>query len=232
MDQKIVGSGTSKFEYIEVDELRQSADISRGGTDEAQSNYGEATSMVEKRMSRYCRKVDMRILVYAIILCVLNQSDRGSIGVAKVVGLESDLGMTKHDFNIATTLFTVGYLVLEVFSNFVLKRVGASKLLPTLGILWGCVCALQGVIRTKTQLFVMRVLLGMSECGFTAGVLLIISFFYPKSRLTARVGFFYLSSPLANVFSGPLASALSHIHHATIKRWQWVFILEGVLTIL
>ncbi|KAJ2389754.1 hypothetical protein GGI23_005772, partial [Coemansia sp. RSA 2559] len=114
MDQKIVGSGTSKFEYIEVDELRQSADISGGGTDEAQSNYGEATSVVEKRMSRYCRKVDMRILVYAIILCVLNQSDRGSIGVAKVVGLESDLGMTKHDFNIATTLFTVGYLVLEV----------------------------------------------------------------------------------------------------------------------
>ncbi|KAJ2215721.1 hypothetical protein EV179_001945 [Coemansia sp. RSA 487] len=227
-----MGSETSKFEYIEVDELRRSADIVRSGTDETLSNYVEDTSVVEKRLSRYCRKVDMRILVYAIVLCVLNQSDRGSIGVAKVVGLESDLGMTKNDFNIATTLFTVGYLSLEVFSNFVLKRVGASKLLPTLGILWGCVCALQGIIRTKAQLFVMRVLLGMSECGFTAGILLIMSFFYPKSRLTTRVGFFYLSSPLANVFSGPLASALSHIHHATIKRWQWVFILEGVLTIV
>ncbi|KAJ2214462.1 hypothetical protein EV179_003005 [Coemansia sp. RSA 487] len=71
----------------------------------------------------------------AIVLCVLGQSDRGSISVAKVAGLESDLRMTKNDFNVATTLFTVGYLSLEVFSNFVLKRVVVSKLLPTLGVL-------------------------------------------------------------------------------------------------
>ncbi|KAJ2655093.1 hypothetical protein IWW48_005732 [Coemansia sp. RSA 1200] len=232
MDQKIIGSEASKFEYIEVDESSQSTEIAHASVDGAPGNYTEEAIHVEKRLSRYCRKVDARILIYAIVLCVLNQSDRGSIGVAKVVGLESDLGMVKNDFNIATTLFTVGYLLLEVFSNFVLKRVGASKLLPTLGVLWGCVCALQGIIRTKAQLFVMRVLLGMSECGFTAGILLIMSFFYPKAKLTTRVGFFYLSAPLSNVFSGPLASALSHIHHPTIKRWQWVFILEGVLTIV
>ncbi|KAJ2127189.1 hypothetical protein IW136_006465 [Coemansia sp. RSA 678] len=71
----------------------------------------------------------------------------------------------------------------------------------------------------------------MSECGFTAGILLILSFFYPKHKLTTRVGLFYLSSPLANVISGPLASALSQINHPTIKRWQWVFILEGVITV-
>ncbi|KAJ1812175.1 hypothetical protein LPJ60_006609 [Coemansia sp. RSA 2675] len=78
----------------------------------------------------------------------------------------------------------------------------------------------------------MRILLGMAECGFTAGILLILSFFYPKHKLTTRTGLFYLSSPLANVVSGPLASALSHIHHPYIKRWQWVFIIEGAITIL
>ncbi|KAJ1940833.1 hypothetical protein GGF37_003811, partial [Kickxella alabastrina] len=72
----------------------------------------------------------------------------------------------------------------------------------------------------------------MAECGFTAGILLILSFFYPKGKLTTRVGFFYLSSPLSNVFSGPLASALSHIDHPTIKHWQWVFILEGLITVV
>ncbi|KAI9502341.1 major facilitator superfamily domain-containing protein [Coemansia spiralis] len=226
-----MGSEASKFEYVEIDNL-QTPGTQRNDTEEILSNYAESSAVAEKRLSSYCHKVDRWILVYAIVLCVLNQSDRGSIGVAKVVGLEDDLGMTKNDFNIATTLFTVGYLSLEVFSNFVLKRVGASKLLPTLGILWGCVCALQGVIHTRAQLFAMRVLLGMAECGFTAGILLILSFFYPKSRLTTRVGFFYLSSPLANVFSGPLASALSHINHPTIKRWQWVFILEGLITVV
>ncbi|KAJ1861380.1 hypothetical protein LPJ73_001034 [Coemansia sp. RSA 2703] len=225
---------SSKIEYIEVDSLGDSP-ISPDALELRQSadSMSEFDSEKTNRMlNKYCAKIDRRILVYAIVLCVLNQSDRGSIGVAKVVGLEKDLGMVNNDFNIAATLFTVGYLSLEVFSNFILKYVGASRLLPTLGVLWGLVCALQGVIRTKVQLYVMRLLLGMAECGFTAGILLILSFFYPKQRLTTRVGFFYLSSPLANVFSGPLASALSHINHPTIKRWQWVFILEGLITIV
>ncbi|KAJ1721108.1 hypothetical protein LPJ61_006081, partial [Coemansia biformis] len=217
-----VGSSASKVAYVEV----QSVDGS------AQLAAEDDEKRTRELMRRYCRKVDWRILAYAIVLCVLNQSDRGSIGVAKVVGLEQDLGMVKNDFNIATTLFTVGYLSIEPFSNFILKRVGASKLLPTLGILWGTVCAFQGIINTKGQLYAMRILLGMAECGFTAGILLTLSFFYPKSKLTTRVGLFYLSSPLANVLSGPLASALSQIRHHTIKRWQWVFILEGVITVV
>ncbi|KAJ2358736.1 hypothetical protein IWW50_000560 [Coemansia erecta] len=217
----IIGSKVSKVEYTELSEVG-----SNGSTDEVGSPEQQ-----EKLLTAYCRKVDRRILLYATVLCILNQSDRGSIGVAKVVGLEADLHMVNNDFNIAATLFTVGYLSLEFFSNFVLKWVGASRLLPTLGILWGIVCALQGVISTKGQLYAMRLLLGMSECGFTAGILLILSFYYPKHRLTSRVGIFYLSSPLANVLSGPLASALSQIHHPTIKRWQWVFILEGVITV-
>ncbi|KAJ2158285.1 hypothetical protein GGF46_003895 [Coemansia sp. RSA 552] len=219
-----VGSTSSKVAYSEINSAEDGV-LDQGllfdGRDEKQ-----------RMLAQYCWKVDRRILLYSVVLCVLNQSDRGSIGVAKVVGLEDDLGMTGSDFNVAATLFTVGYLMLEPFSNFILKHVGASLLLPTLGILWGLVCALQGVISTKGQLYAMRILLGMAECGFTAGILLILSFFYPKERLTTRVGFFYLSSPLANVFSGPLASALSQINHPTIRRWQWVFILEGVITVL
>ncbi|KAJ2711727.1 hypothetical protein H4R19_003106 [Coemansia spiralis] len=213
-----VGSSGSKVEYAEVESINEVA------ADECTDGA--------LRMRKYCQKIDWRILSYLVVLNVLNQSDRGSIGVAKVVGLESDLGMVGNDFNIAATLFTVGYLAVEPFSNFVLKRVGASKLLPTLGILWGTVCTLQGIISTKTQLYAIRVMLGVAECGFTAGTLLILGFFYPKSKLTARVGFFYLSSPLANVVSGPLASALSQIHHRTIRRWQWVFILEGIITVV
>ncbi|KAJ2845753.1 hypothetical protein IWW36_004656 [Coemansia brasiliensis] len=216
-----VGAKVSKVEYAEIDniELVASEDVV---STEDQANL----------LASYCRKIDWHILLYVTVLCILNQSDRGSIGVAKVVGLENDLGMVKNDFNIASTLFTVGYLSLEFFSNFVLKWIGASRLLPTLGILWGLVCAMQGVITTKAQLYAMRVLLGMSECGFTAGSLLIMSFYYPKSKMTSRISLFYLSSPLANVLSGPLASALSQIHHPTIKRWQWVFLLEGIMTIV
>ncbi|KAJ2813914.1 hypothetical protein H4S07_000307 [Coemansia furcata] len=234
MSNHSIGSATSKVEYIDVGILGGIIECSENlpGMVRDEPDVNSIDQQETQMLNRYCRKVDMRILAYAIVLCILNQSDRGSIGVAKLAGLESDLHMVKNDFNIATTLFTVGYLSLEMFSNFILKRVGASRLLPTLGVIWGVVCALQGVIQTKSQLFLMRILLGMAECGFTAGILLILSFFYPKDKLTTRAGLFYLSSPLANVVSGPLASALSHIHHPYIKRWQWIFILEGAITVI
>ncbi|KAJ1882766.1 hypothetical protein LPJ57_000691 [Coemansia sp. RSA 486] len=132
-------SMSTKVEYIEVDGLGGSPDndsdrVASGSFEEIDDDSPEKT---ERKLDKYCAKIDRRILLYAVILCVLNQSDRGSIGVAKVVGLEEDLGMANNDFNIAATLFTVGYLSLEMFSNFVLKRVGASRLLPILGILWG-----------------------------------------------------------------------------------------------
>ncbi|KAJ1726281.1 hypothetical protein LPJ61_005294, partial [Coemansia biformis] len=185
----------------------------------------------DEMMARYCRKVDWRILAYAMVLNILNQCDRGSIGVAKVVGLEQDLGLVKNDFNVAAMLFSVGFLATEPLSSILLPRVGASKLLPTLGILWGTVSTLHGAIHTKAQLYAMRILLGMTECGFMVGIYMTMSFFYPKSAVTTRVGIFGTCAPLASVLSGPLASALSQIRHHTIKRWQWVFILEGAITV-
>ncbi|KAJ2773906.1 hypothetical protein IWQ57_001069, partial [Coemansia nantahalensis] len=80
-------------------------------------------------------------------------------------------------------------------------------------------------------LYVVRVLLGMSECGLVPGIYVLMTFFYPKRAVTARVGVFGLCTPVASVLAGPLASGLSQIHHRTIRRWQWVFILEGVITV-
>ncbi|KAJ2907648.1 hypothetical protein GGI21_003677, partial [Coemansia aciculifera] len=103
MSSNSIGSATSKVEYIEVDSLGsgtiESTEDLVGATESPNLDPHEA-----QLLKRYCRKVDKHILVYAIVLCILNQSDRGSIGVAKVVGLEKDLGMVKNDFNIATTL--------------------------------------------------------------------------------------------------------------------------------
>ncbi|KAJ1665515.1 hypothetical protein EV178_003157 [Coemansia sp. RSA 1646] len=70
--------------------------------------------------------------------------------------------MTKNDFNVATTLFTVGYLSLEVFSNFVLKRVVVSKLLPTLGR-WQWVFILEGILTVVVSLFGHHILQDYSE---------------------------------------------------------------------
>lgn len=221
-DSKLSNNDSQSLSSVTMEKTELASDLP------ATKNEEEDASIIR----RYCRKLDIYLLPYTIVFCILNQMDRTAIGVAKVAGLEEDLGLHRNEFNIAATLFTCGFLSLEFFSNFVLKKVGASKLLPTMGIIWGTICTLQGIINTRPQLYAMRFLLGMAECGFTTGVMLLISFFYPKSKITSRVAIFNLSSPLANVISGPLASGLSSIKHHTIRKWQWIFLVEGIMTVL
>ncbi|KAJ2764737.1 hypothetical protein IWQ57_005051, partial [Coemansia nantahalensis] len=66
-----VGSLPSKVAYAEVE-----------SADEPEADEHKHS---DAWMRRYCRKIDCRILAYLMVLNVLNQSDRGSIGVAKVV---------------------------------------------------------------------------------------------------------------------------------------------------
>lgn len=51
-------------------------------------------------------------------------------GNARLYGLEDDLNLTGQQFPIALSLFFVTYVLVEIPSNLVIKRVGASRWIP------------------------------------------------------------------------------------------------------
>lgn len=53
------------------------------------------------------RKVDLRIIPWLSFLYLLSFLDRTNIGNARLAGLEADLGMKGHDYNIALSVFFV-----------------------------------------------------------------------------------------------------------------------------
>lgn len=64
---------------------------------------------------------------------------RINIGNARIQGLESDLNMNEHghDFDIALFIFFVPYILLEIPSNLVLKKIRPSIWLPSTILGWG-----------------------------------------------------------------------------------------------
>lgn len=48
-----------------------------------------------------------------------------------------DLNMTGHDYNIALFVFFIPYILFEVPSNIIIKRVAPSTWLSIIMILWG-----------------------------------------------------------------------------------------------
>lgn len=53
--------------------------------------------------------------------------DRSNIGNAKIAGMEEDLQLTGHQYNVAVTVFFIPYALLEVPSNIILKMMRPSQ---------------------------------------------------------------------------------------------------------
>jgi hypothetical protein len=90
-------------------------------------------------------------------------------GNAKIQGMTKDLNMKGDDYNIALFIFFVPYILFEIPSNLIIKKVAPSTWLSAIMFLWGVTTIGQGLIKTNGGLQAMRFLLGFFEAGFVPG---------------------------------------------------------------
>jgi MFS family permease len=127
------------------------------------------------------RKLDLHLLPGVCILYLLSFLDRSNVANAKLDGLDSDLHMTGDQYLTGLTLFFIGYVLLEVFWNVILKRMGPKLWLPTVTLVWGIVATLQGVVvydggqTGVAGFFLVRFFLGLTEGGLFPGVVFYLS---------------------------------------------------------
>lgn len=56
-------------------------------------------------------QIDVRLIPIMGILYLLAHIDRGNIGNAKIEGMDKDLGLVGNQYNIASTIFFVPYII-------------------------------------------------------------------------------------------------------------------------
>ncbi|KAJ3507119.1 hypothetical protein NLJ89_g6486 [Agrocybe chaxingu] len=211
-------------------EKRRESDISSSS-----SESPSPVVVVDPALERVWRKLDIWILPVVTMFYLLSFLDRSNIGNARVAGLQKDLKMTNKEYSIALTVTYVPYIFAELPSNLLLRIVGPDLMLPTMLTLWGIVTTLQGkshcVVRTYHGLLVCRFFLGLLEGGVFPGLVLYLSFFYPRQRLQWRISAFFSAASVSGAFSGLLAFGIINMNGIGHRPgWAWVFILEGLFT--
>ena len=147
--------------------------------------------------------------------------------------MEEDLGMKGQDYSIALFTFFILYILLEVPSNIILKKMRPSIFLSSIMMAWGIVTVCMGTTNSFAGLVVCRVILGALEAGFFPGSIYLISMFYKRHELQWRINLFFSASIIAGAFSGLLAYAIAHMEGiAGYSGWRWIFILEGLFTVV
>lgn len=88
----------------------------------------------EKRLLRKC---DLHVVPVITVLYMLAFIDRINIGNARIQGLENDLRMKGDNYNIALFVFFIPYILFEVPSNLIIRKLSPSTWLSSIMICWG-----------------------------------------------------------------------------------------------
>ncbi|CAO3682485.1 hypothetical protein G6F70_006621 [Rhizopus microsporus] len=178
-------------------------------------------------------KLDLRIIPFLGLLYLCSFLDRVNIGNAKLAGITKDLNITSSDFNIALSIFFIGYILFEVPSNLILKFIGPSKWIPIVMISWGTVMAAMAACTNTAGLLAARFFLGITEAGLFPGVIFYLSLWYTRAEQATRVAIFFACSTVAGAFGGVLAYGIMQMDGIRgLHGWQWIFIIEALPTLI
>jgi MFS transporter, ACS family, tartrate transporter len=178
------------------------------------------------------RKASLRILPLIALGYGAAYIDRVNISFASLQ-MNRDLKFSATVYGFGAGLFFLSYAACEVPSNLLLYRFGARRWLARIMVTWGLVAMGMVFVRTPTQFYIARFLLGIAEAGFFPGVIFYLTQWFPPELRARSVTRFYIAWPLSSALMGALAGALMGLDgHLGLSGWQWLFAVEGLPAVL
>lgn len=141
--------------------------------------------------------------------------------------MTKDLNLVGTRYNNALVIFFVPYILFEIPSNLILKKLKPHVWLSVCMFMFGLVSICQGLVQSYEGLLVTRFFLGLFETGMFPGCFYLIGMWYRRHEAQRRYSFFFSSTTLAGAFGGLLASAIGKMDGLRgYHGWRWIFILE------
>lgn len=101
-----------------------------------------------------------------------------------------------------------------------------------MSIVWGILALCQCAAKDFGSLLAIRIILGVFEAEFFAGATFYLTLFYTRGEMGFRLAIMQSFAVLASALSGLISFGAFQIGHPTVKGWQWLFIIEGSMTLI
>ncbi|KAK4152520.1 hypothetical protein C8A00DRAFT_34764 [Chaetomidium leptoderma] len=211
---------------------KQIADVSESQLSTS-DDEGRELTWTEAEEKALVRRVDLLVMPLLILGFFALQLDRGNIGNAMTDFFLRDVGITQFQFNIGQQLLSAGIVVLEIPSNMILYRVGPPIWIGAQILAWGLVATFQAFQKGLGPYLATRLLLGLCEAGFIPAGLFTITRWYKRDETSTRFSFYFIGNMFAGGCSGLIAYGILHMRGICgLAGWQWLFLLEGLFTLL
>ncbi len=177
-------------------------------------------------------KIAWRLIPYIFLLYILAYLDRVNVGFA-ALDMKRDLHLSNTVYGTGAGIFFLGSCLFDLPSNLMLGKVGPRKWIARIMVSWGIIATCMMFVKGPWSFYTLRLLLGVSEAGFFPGMILYLTYWFPSRERARAIAKFMTATSLAGVVGAPVSGALLHLEGwLHLHGWQWLFLVEGVPTLL
>jgi len=199
-------------------------------TSTSEASISDATYPSLER--RTMRRIAWRLVPFLMICYVVAWTDRVNVSFA-ALQMNRDLGFTNAVYGFGAGLFFVTYCLLEVPSNLLLYRFGATRWIARIMFTWGLCAMAMAFVQGVTSFYTVRLVFGAAEAGFYPGVLYFLTLWFPAAYRGRILGLFISSAAISGIIGSPLSGLLLSLDGtAGLKGWQWLYIVEALPAIV
>lgn len=166
----------------------------------------------------------LHVIPVAFLMYTIAFVDRINIGVA-LPSMSKALHFSAAVGGLASGIFFVGYLILQIPGGHLAERRSAKWVVFTLLLAWSAFAILTGFVQNVPQLLVVRFLLGLTEGGVWPATLVLLAHWFPQDERARANNLWMLCLPVAAAVASPVSGA---ILAATQDNWRLLFVVEGI----
>ncbi len=192
-------------------------------------------------LDRARKKAFLRLLPVLFISYMIAYVDRVNVAVAKLTMVKDYPVFTDAVIGFGSTLFFIGYFLLEVPGTLMVERWSARKWICRIMVTWGLMAGLTAFVTTPAQFYTVRFLLGLAEAGFFPGVIVYLTHWFTSRDRAKALSYFLIATPFAQMLS-PISNwflkfgttevvngvSVSHPKLLGLLGWQWVYIVWAI----
>lgn len=141
-------------------------------------------------METEVKKIPKRRWTHIIPVCILVYivafMDRTNISFAIAGGMSEALNLTASMSGLASGIFFIGYMVLQIPGGNMAEHGSAKKFISFSIIAWSIFAIVEGFVHNSTQLLILRFCLGVAEGGVWPAILVIITHWFPMEERKSK----------------------------------------------
>lgn len=157
------------------------------------------------------------------LIGVIAYMDRSNISYI-AAPMMKDLGMTKTQFGLLASFFSLGYAFMQVPSGMLSEKFGPRKMITIALVWWSAFTILTGMLKHHGLLYFVRFLFGVGEAPMYPSNAVFNSFWFAKNE-KGRAS----SALLAGSYFGPVLAPIITIAIVNAFNWQAAFYIFGAV---